>query len=332
MDSTRFDFSVLTFHLDLTNEADRIRCLHLLMLLLPKGNRDTVEVLFTFLKWVASFSHVDEETGNRMDLHNLATVISPNIFRSSPSKGSDTVRVESFESIRVMITLLEHQDEFYQVPEDFLPLIRDHDYFNGAMELPSKEVLKKCDAYHRSRVNGRTPQGLTSPVLGASGGSPMPPSGSGGFSSGSDPRLTTQRSDPTMSSRGRQQGGGNGGTADSSSIPNSTMMRNGYPATPPEQRSGQVSRQQSPQPRLNHQPFSHPGSGGPLPTVQTQGFALPDHDWSGQPQQWMQPMSLPGQSTLPQGPGAFIPSASPRSYSPRSSGEYSRNFSPPNGH
>ena len=101
---------------DLPNEAERKRCLHLVMLLLPKGNRDTVEVLFTFLKWVASFSHVDEETGNRMDLHNLATVISPNIFRSAPVKGTDTMRLDSVESIRVMDSLLEYQDEFYQVP------------------------------------------------------------------------------------------------------------------------------------------------------------------------------------------------------------------------
>lgn len=296
------------------------------MLLLPKANRDTVEVLFSFLKWVASFSHVDEETGNRMDLHNLATVISPNVFRSSPSKGTDTVRVESLESIRVMSTLLEHQDEFYQVPEDFLPLIRDHEYFNGALELTSKEVLRKCDAYQRSRANGRTPQqGLISPVLGANQ-APMPTSG--GFSSGSDPRLTTQRSDPSMS-RGRQV------QPDTSS----GMSRNGYYASPDSRNngSGPTSRQQSPQPHpgLAHQPFSHPGTGGPLPTVQTQGFNVPsDQSWSNQQQQqWMQSMSLPGQSALAQGSGSFIPASSPRSFTPRSSGELPRNnFPPSNGH
>ena len=87
---------------DLQNKKDKVRCLHLVMLLLPKGNRDTIEVLFVFLKWVASFSHVDEETGNRMDLHNIATAISPNIFRNTPTKGNDSVRVEHFEGIRVM--------------------------------------------------------------------------------------------------------------------------------------------------------------------------------------------------------------------------------------
>lgn len=35
-----------------------------------------MQVLFVFLKWVASFAHVDER-GNKMDLENLATVLAP---------------------------------------------------------------------------------------------------------------------------------------------------------------------------------------------------------------------------------------------------------------
>ncbi|EJD07623.1 RhoGAP-domain-containing protein [Fomitiporia mediterranea MF3/22] len=335
---------------NLPNEIDRIRCLHLVMLMLPKGNRDTVEVLFTFLKWVASFSHVDEETGNRMDLHNLATVISPNIFRSSPTKGNDTVRVESFESIRVMDSLLEHQDEFYLVPEEFLPLLHDQEYFGGATELPSKEFLKKCDAYHRVRANGRTPQGLTSPVLG-SGSQGMTPSGSGSYSNmtrdASDPRLATHRSDPSMT-RGRQlygepgtpgAGGRNGYfTQDLPQGPSSSGSPSEQP--PPPIRNGHSSRQQSPQPqpRLPHQPFSHPGTNGPLPTAQNFGFAAQDLERGGgqqqSQQQWMQSMALSGPTPQQQNQGpSFTPSTSPRSYTPRTSGELVRNnFAAPNGH
>lgn len=310
-------------------------------LLLPKGNRDTVEVLFTFLKWVASFSHVDEETGNKMDLHNLATVISPNIFRSSPSKASDTVRVESFESIRVMDSLLEHQDEFYLVPDEFLPLLRDQEFFGSASELPSKEFLKKCEAYHKVRANGRTPQGMTSPVLGPNNAG-MTPSGSGGFANmtrdASDPRLATQRSDPSMA-RGRQPYSEPG-------TPGSTP-RNGYfsqdrgqgqsgsgspsDQPPPPIRSGYTSRQQSPQPqpRLPHQPFSHPGPNGSQPF----GYSAQDLERVGgqQQHQWMQPMVLSGPAAQ-QGPlPPFVPSTSPRTYTPRSSGEQAR-FAAANGH
>lgn len=286
-----------------------------------------------------------------MDLHNLATVISPNIFRSSPSKGTDTVRVESLESIRVMDSLLEHQDEFYLVPEDFLPLLRDQEYFGGAMELPSKEFLKKCEAYHRVRANGRTPQGLSSPIqgTGSAGNFGMSSGMSGGFASmgrdNNDHRIASQKSDPSMS-RGRQP-------YDNPGTPG-TAPRNGYftqdraqgqsssPSEQPPQtlRSGYSSRQQSPQPqsRLQHQPFSHPSSGGSLPAPQSHGYNGQDSEWMGpqpQGQQWMQPMSLPAPSPqMPQGQGPmFAPSTSPRSYTPRSSGEHTHgNFSQANGH
>ena len=308
------------------------------MLLLPKGNRDTVEVLFTFLKWVASFSHVDEETGNKMDMHNLATVISPNIFRSSPAKGTDTVRVESFESIRVMDSLLEHQDEFYLVPEEFLPALRDQEYFGTSMELPSKEFLRKCEAYHRVRANGRIPAGLSSPIQMTPTNSPFGIPASGSTSStatnkdNSESRIIPQqRSDPALS-RGRQQQHDNavhqGRNGYYPSAPQS-LERGQSAATMPElqaqQRNAYAQRQQSPPPRLTHQPFSHPSAGMPTSPSQSQPM-LPrtgtpmsqDTEWSAQNQQqaWM-PTQPNSQSSAP-----LMPSTSPRSYTPRSSGEH----------
>lgn len=147
----------------LPNEADRKRLLHMISLILPKYHRDTMEVLFVFLKWVASFAHLDEETGSKMDLQNLATVICPSILYS---RGRDGVRDESFGAIRVVTALLEHQDEHFCVPEEFLHILQDQDYFQSSMDLPSKEFLKKCDMYHRVKANGRTP-GMTSPVSGS---------------------------------------------------------------------------------------------------------------------------------------------------------------------
>lgn len=120
-------------------------------ILLPKNNRDTMEVLFVFLKWVASFAHMDEETGSKMDLQNLATVICPSILYS---RGQNAVRDESFGAIRVVTSLLENQDVFYCVPEEFLPILHDQDYFVSCMELPSKDFLKKCETYLRLKANG----------------------------------------------------------------------------------------------------------------------------------------------------------------------------------
>ena len=81
------------------NEAERKRLMHMLMLVLPKAHRDTLEVLFVFLKWVASFSHLDERTGSKMDLPNLATVICPSILYS---QGRDAVPEYQLGAIRVV--------------------------------------------------------------------------------------------------------------------------------------------------------------------------------------------------------------------------------------
>ncbi|KAG5652622.1 hypothetical protein H0H81_004351 [Sphagnurus paluster] len=138
----------------LNSEADRTRYLHLLSLILPKSHRDTMEVLFVFLKWVASFAHMDAETGSKMDLGNLATVICPSILYA---RGRDAMRDETFGALRVITSLLENQDEFFVVPLEFLPILQDQDYFTNSLELPGKEFMKKCDTYMRLKAqNGRS--------------------------------------------------------------------------------------------------------------------------------------------------------------------------------
>ena len=125
-----------------------------------------MEVLFVFLKWVASFAHMDAETGSKMDLGNLATVICPSILCA---RGKDAVRDETFSGVRVIQNLLENQDEFFTVPAEFLSLLHDQDYFVNSMDLPSKEFMKKCDTYMRLKGgNGRPTPGT--PYMGHSNG------------------------------------------------------------------------------------------------------------------------------------------------------------------
>lgn len=95
-----------------------------------------------------------------MDLPNLATVICPSIIYS---RSRDAVRDESFGGIRVVTSLLENQDEFYTVPEEFLLILHDQEYFSNTLELPSKEFLKKCDTYMRFKAGGRTPASAVFP-------------------------------------------------------------------------------------------------------------------------------------------------------------------------
>ncbi|KAJ3803776.1 hypothetical protein F5876DRAFT_23391, partial [Lentinula aff. lateritia] len=134
----------------LKNDDERKRLLHMISIIMPKAHRDTMEILFVFLKWVASFAHMDEVTGSKMDLGNLATVICPSILY--PRHG--TVRDESFnfKAIDVVTSLLENQDEFFSVPEEFLPILHDQEYFVNSLELNGKDFMKKCDTYQKVKA------------------------------------------------------------------------------------------------------------------------------------------------------------------------------------
>lgn len=115
---------------------------HLACCLLPKANRDTMEVLFNFMKYVAQFAEDDNGGGNKMHIANLATVIAPNVLYS---KSKDPVKDESFYAIEAVTVMLQNAEEFATVPEDFIPLLKNLSYEEGDMELNVRHILKKCE-------------------------------------------------------------------------------------------------------------------------------------------------------------------------------------------
>lgn len=98
----------------ISDEDKRNRVLHLTCCLLPKAHRDTMEVLFAFLKWTASFSHVDEESGSKMDVHNLSTVMAPNILYSNIKQPPVD---DSFLAIEAVNLLIQSSETFCQVSQ-----------------------------------------------------------------------------------------------------------------------------------------------------------------------------------------------------------------------
>lgn len=188
------------------NVEDRRRVLHLLVTLLPRSNRDTMEVLFVFLRWVASFSYRDEETGSKMDLGNLATVITPSILYA---KSANAAKDESFIGISAVQELLEAQDDFYHVPNELLFVINEGIYqiFAKELDLPPKEIHRHCAKYMQAR-GPQSRSNLSNMTRHDSG--PIP-------TGRSDPRLSAHRSDGTLSAslamaengeRGHGPGGG----------------------------------------------------------------------------------------------------------------------------
>ncbi|KAK5092121.1 Rho-type GTPase activating protein Rga1 [Exophiala xenobiotica] len=132
----------------LDNHNDKIRLLHLICCLLPKCNRDTMEVLFSFLKWAASFSQVDEESGSKMDIHNLATVMAPNILYAPPpkqgSKGPQIPQVdESFLAIEAVNLLIKYNETMCEVPEDLQSILTDSALHTASADMSTKEILAR---------------------------------------------------------------------------------------------------------------------------------------------------------------------------------------------
>jgi RhoGAP domain len=97
---------------EISDPEKQKRVLHLTCCLLPKAHRDTMEVLFAFLSWAASFSHIDEESGSKMDIHNLATVMTPNILYSNTKTASMD---ESFLAIEAVTSLIAYNDVMCEV-------------------------------------------------------------------------------------------------------------------------------------------------------------------------------------------------------------------------
>ncbi|KAH9014744.1 RhoGAP-domain-containing protein [Lactarius hengduanensis] len=148
----------------LPNDEERKRLLHMLTLILPKCHRDTLEVLLVFLKWLSSSGNAQDNVGTQLYLSHVASEIGPSVLfagnwvdfdskRRPISTGSGVLK--KYDSgTRVLTKLLENQDQFFTVPEEFLPLLHDQEFFASSMELSSRDFLKQCETYMRIKFGG----------------------------------------------------------------------------------------------------------------------------------------------------------------------------------
>ncbi|KAA8648334.1 GTPase-activating protein LRG1 [Aspergillus tanneri] len=150
------------------------RVLHLTCCLLPKAHRDTMEVLFAFLNWTSSFSHVDEESGSKMDIHNLATVMTPNILY--PNTKNSAVD-ESFLAIEAINALITYNDTMCEIPEDLQSVLTDTNFFRDNSEVTTKEILKRYGDIARGSFSQKSRNGgETVTITNSNRGANMPTS------------------------------------------------------------------------------------------------------------------------------------------------------------
>lgn len=152
--------------LDIEDEAQRKKVLHLVLCLLPKAHRDTMEVLFCFLNWVSSFHTVDEETGNKMDTWNIATVMAPNILRESNDR---EVKSVDQAAVKVVFDLIENNAEFsevcfsgclpvsfhlnhVQVPPEIMELLSDE-----TSDMSAKEIMRQWEQRGKNPITAHHP-------------------------------------------------------------------------------------------------------------------------------------------------------------------------------
>lgn len=128
---------------EITDAEERQKLMHLVCCLLPMSHRDVMEVLFYFLYWTASFAHIDDESGSKMDIHNLSTVITPNILYTNPKEGAPPDSSEGyFVAIEAIDVLIKGHDTFAKVPTAVLEILGNLDVALLS-ELPSSELLAK---------------------------------------------------------------------------------------------------------------------------------------------------------------------------------------------
>lgn len=123
------------------------KVLQLTYCLLPRDHRNLLEVLLYFFSWVASFSEVDKDTGSKMDAHNLATVLAPNILISKQAQGQNEQTGDAyFLAIEVVNQLIEQHEELSIIPLELMRIFSACGFDGLEKDPSSKEILNQIDA------------------------------------------------------------------------------------------------------------------------------------------------------------------------------------------
>ncbi|KAG0671414.1 hypothetical protein C6P45_000581 [Maudiozyma exigua] len=160
--STLYNLWIKTAEIEDVTEKQKLYCL--VYSLLPMYNRNILEVLLSFLHWTSSFSHVENEIGSKMDIHNLSTVIAPNILYlpTANSNGDPTQPNKSYSegfaenegqhhflAIEVIDYLITYNEEMVMVPKFLIALLDD-------IKAQDVSEIEQISSFIKKRVNDKT--------------------------------------------------------------------------------------------------------------------------------------------------------------------------------
>lgn len=159
-----------------SREAMR-KLLHYTCCLLPKPNRDLLEVVIKLIKHVSLFSN-----SNKMDITNLATVLAPNILyrkikeKISSESAQNMIKEENLNAIQVLKEIVEMGDAIWVLPEEICELLTTSEVMDRSesmRNLSSGAVIKLLSQHDSSKnlkyggQNSRTflPKGTVATIL-----------------------------------------------------------------------------------------------------------------------------------------------------------------------
>lgn len=123
---------------DISSPRHQVQALHLLIMLLPEPNRDTLKALLEFLRKV-----VECEQQNRMSLWNVSMIVAPNLVvhrDHSPRQEDMLGAAGAAHLVRLLIT---HQDLLWTVPCFLLSQVRKMNEASDRRRQPSSEKSRR---------------------------------------------------------------------------------------------------------------------------------------------------------------------------------------------
>ncbi|KAJ8379007.1 hypothetical protein AAFF_G00232360 [Aldrovandia affinis] len=124
--------------LSMSSSRHQIQALHLLIMLLPEPNRDTLKALLEFLRKV-----VAHEEKNRMSLWNVSMIVAPNLFIAR-SKSAKLEEMQGAAGAAHLVRLLiTNQDLLWTVPCFLISHLRKLNEASVTKKPPSSEKTKR---------------------------------------------------------------------------------------------------------------------------------------------------------------------------------------------
>ncbi|XP_042608173.1 rho GTPase-activating protein 28-like [Cyprinus carpio] len=122
----------------ISSPKHQIQALHLLIMLLPEANRDTLKALLEFLRKVVAY-----EEKNRMSLWNVSMIVAPNLFTFRGKNAKQEEMQGAVAAAQLVRLLITHQDLLWTVPCFLISHVRKMNEAAMGKKTPASEKSKR---------------------------------------------------------------------------------------------------------------------------------------------------------------------------------------------